>query len=528
MSNFTLERSLHILGPVFGRKFGVEVLIGGSQACTDGTKVYLPALPPEDREASVLGLGFLFHETNHIRHTDFAVSRGEGLVGSLTNALEDIRIDGLGHAEYAGGHAVEAQLVEALLRRNEAKRPHAGDHPAKLLENYVMWRLEYDVLGIDAAKDIAHESEALFRAVFPPGVATKLDGLMFSVRGCQSTAEVSSLAQRIAAMVEDEAVQAEAKQPGAGPATSPGSTGGNTPPAPPNPMRQALEAGADDHAQDLGEMIAQALGAKARDADPNAVICMPTGMAYVPAKQKKGSNTSFQFDVRSATNALRQRTAGLLQSESLCRRLPAMSGRRLDAKRMYRARNGDGRIFRRVEEGITTDTAIQVLVDRSGSTGGGVIEIAREACYAIGLAMQNVAGVSTAIAAFPGEQEDQLIQLSTFGERIERYAERFATLEAGGGTPMAEAMLWGAAELLGQDKPRRLLLLVTDGAYQPQRCRRMLDALDAVGIEVMGIGINFDVAHLFPLHRTIDNVDRLAQAMFDLLMQALRSRKKDH
>ncbi len=528
MSNVTLARSLHILGPVIGRKRGVEVVIGGSQACTDGQIIRLPALPPEDREASVLGLGFLFHETNHLRHTDFTVEKGEGLVGGLTNALEDIRIDFLGHREYAGGQVVEAQLIETLLRRNEAKRPHAGDHPAKLLENYVMWRLEYDLLQIEAAKDIAHESEALFRGVFPPGVATKLDGLMFSVRDCASTAEVSSLAQRITAMVEEEAAQEEAKPPGAGQDTPPGSNSGTVPPAASNPMRQALEAGADDHAQDLGAMIAEALDAKARDADPNAVIGMPTGVSFDPAKQKRGSNTTFQFDVRSATNALRQRTAGLLQSESLCRRLPAMSGYRLDGKRLYRARNGDGRIFRRVEGGINTDTAIQVLVDRSGSTGGGVIEIAREACYAIGLAMQNVSGVTTAIAAFPGAQEDQLIQLSVFGERIERYAERFATLEAGGGTPMAEAMLWGAAELLGQDKPRRILLLVTDGAYQPQRCRRMLDALDAVGIEVLGIGINFDVAHLFPIHRSIDAVDRLAQAMFDLLMDALRSRKKDH
>jgi Mg-chelatase subunit ChlD len=527
MSNFTLERSLHVLGPVFGRKHGVEVLIGGGQACTDGNTVHLPSLPPEDREAAVLGLGYLFHETNHIRRTDFSVEKGEGLVGALTNALEDIRVDGLGHAEYAGGHQVEEQLVEAMLRRNEARRPHAGDHPARVLENYVMWRLEHDVLGIETAREIALESETLFREVFPPGTATKLDGLMFTVRDCDSTAAVSALAQRIAAMLAAEANDEE-KKPGAGQAPPPGHNGGNVPPAAPSPMRQALEAGADDHAQDLGQMVAQALDAKARDADPNASIAMPTGVSFEPAKQKKGRNMTFQFDVRSATNALRQRTAGLLQSESFCRRLPAMSGRRLDAKRMYRARNGDGRIFRRVEEGITTDTAIQVLVDRSGSTSGGVIEIAREACYAIGLAMQNVEGVTTAIAAFPGEQEDQLIRLSAFGERIERYAERFAALEAGGGTPMAEAMLWGAAELLGQDKPRRLLLLVTDGAYQPQRCRRMLDALDAVGIEVLGIGINFDVAHLFPLHRTIDSVDRLAQAMFDLLMEALRSRNKDH
>jgi cobaltochelatase CobT len=514
MSNLTLERSLHILGPVFGRKRGVGVVIGGGQACTDGKTVYLPALPPEDREAAVLGLGYLFHETNHIRRTDFSVVKGEGLVGALTNTLEDIRVDGLGHAEYAGGHGVEEQLVETLMRRDEARRPCAGDHPAHILENYVMWRLEHEVLGIEAARQIAQESEALFREVFPPGTATKLDGLMFGVRECDSTAAVSSLAQRIAAMLEDEA-RDEEKKPAAG----------NQPaPVQPNPMRQVLEAGAQDHAPDLSEMIAQALGNKAAEADPDASISLPTGVSFEPGKQKSGGSTTFQFDVRSATNALRQRTAGLLQSESLCRRLPAMSGHRLEPKRMYRARNGDGRIFRREEEGIATDTAIQVLVDRSGSTSDGVIQIAREACYAIGLAMQNVSGVTTAVAAFPGEHDSQLLRLSTFGECIERVASRFASLEAGGGTPMAEAMLWGAGELLEQHKPRRILLVVTDGVYQAQRCRRMVDALRAVGIEVLGIGINVDIAHLFPVQRSITSVERLAQGMFELLMDAMRLR----
>ncbi len=90
---------------------------------------------------------------------------------------------------------------------------------------------------------------------------------------------------------------------------------------------------------------------------------------------------------------------------------------------------------------------------------------------------------------------------------------------------MAEAMLWGAAELLGQDKPRRILLMITDGEYQPNRCRRMLDRIHEVGIEVLGIGINCDVAHLFPIHRSINSVDRLAQAMSELLMDALRTRR---
>ena len=83
MKQFSIERSLHILGPVLGRKRGVEVRIGGGRACTDGNTIWLPALPIEDAEAAALGFGLLFHETNHVRYTDFAVTKGEGLEGAL-------------------------------------------------------------------------------------------------------------------------------------------------------------------------------------------------------------------------------------------------------------------------------------------------------------------------------------------------------------------------------------------------------------------------------------------------------------
>ena len=78
MRQFSIERSLHILGPVLGKKRGVEVRVGGGQACTDGNTIWLPALPIDDAEAAVLGFGLLFHETNHVRYTDFTVAKGEG------------------------------------------------------------------------------------------------------------------------------------------------------------------------------------------------------------------------------------------------------------------------------------------------------------------------------------------------------------------------------------------------------------------------------------------------------------------
>jgi len=524
MRQFAIERSLHILGPVLGRKRGVEVRIGGAAACTDGNTIWLPALPLDDAEATSLGFGLLFHETNHVRYTDFGVARGEGLVGALTNALEDIRIDGLGHREYPGGRREEEQLVAALIRRGEAKACPKDDHPARILESYVMWRLEYDVLGIDAAQGMAEAAEALFRETFKPGLQTKLDALMFGVRDCRSTAEVHELARRIGAMLEEEARQEERPQAKGEELEADQQQADSA-----RPLRQALDAAPEDHVSGIGELAQAAITAKAGEA-PELNLPMLRGKAsVVPLASAEGA--AFSTEVKAATNALRQRLAGLLQAQTLCRRYPAMVGRRIDTRRLCRFEAGDPRVFVRETVGLQTDTAVQILVDRSGSMGSSrtrkksatarPIEMARAACYATALALQQIPGVAVAAAAFPGDADHDVIVMGQFARRIDRQADRFAALEAGGGTPMAEAMLWGAGELLAQRNSRRLLLLATDGAYDEDLGRAMVLRLERAGIEALGIGIHCDVSHLVARSRQISVIAELPGAMFELLLEAI-------
>ena len=64
--------SLPLLASILGRKYGVQVRIGGSKAFTDGNIIQLPGLP-FDCDDTLLGLvrGMLDHESAHIRDTDF-------------------------------------------------------------------------------------------------------------------------------------------------------------------------------------------------------------------------------------------------------------------------------------------------------------------------------------------------------------------------------------------------------------------------------------------------------------------------
>jgi len=538
MRQAAIERSLHILGPVLGKKRGVNVRIGGAAACTDGRTIWLPALPLDDAEAAILGFGLLFHETNHVRYTDFAVARGDGLVGALTNALEDIRIDGLGHREYAGGHAEEEQLIATLLCRGEAKACAAGDPPARILESYVMWRLEHEVLGIAAAREVAAATETLFRETFKPGWQTKLDALMFGVFDCQSTADVHALARRIGAMLEEEARMEEAPQPEAPQPEAPqpeasqpeaSATAAQPPAASRSALRQALDAAPEDHVLGIGELAQRAIADKAGETGRRNVRLMHG----TPSPSASPASTEgFSADVKAATNALRQRLAGLLQTRTPCRRMSTMVGRKIDPRRLGRFETGDPRLFVRETAGVQIDTAVQVLLDRSGSMGSSPsrraksasprpIEVARAACYATALALQQAPGIAVAVAAFPGAADDDLTVLAPFTQRVDRQASRFAGLQAGGGTPLAEAMLWGAGELLVQRQRRRILLVVTDGAYDRERGRAMVQRVEQAGIEALGIGIGCDVSALFVLSRRISVVAELPAAMLDLLRHVI-------
>jgi hypothetical protein len=180
-------------------------------------------------------------------------------------------------------------------------------------------------------------------------VQTKLDALTFGVRNCRSTLEVQALARSIAQMLDDE-VRAEAEP-------NPEKHGGDgeQPGKGKSPLQQAVDTPPEDHVSGIGELAQAAINAKSREA-PALNLPMPCG-ATSSIALAMAEGASFSVEVKAATNSLRQRLAGLLQAETLCRRYPAVTGKRIDTRRLSRIEAGDARIFVREVTGLKTDTA---------------------------------------------------------------------------------------------------------------------------------------------------------------------------
>ncbi|MGB2131791.1 MAG: hypothetical protein ACPHXW_10170, partial [Marinobacterium sp.] len=82
----TLRDALPILASAYGQQFGVKVQMGGTGAWTNGTTIQLPMISNPDLRD--LALGYLVHESAHIRLTDFHVfGTTQGILRSLVNIL---------------------------------------------------------------------------------------------------------------------------------------------------------------------------------------------------------------------------------------------------------------------------------------------------------------------------------------------------------------------------------------------------------------------------------------------------------
>jgi cobalamin biosynthesis protein CobT len=118
--------------------------------------------------------------------------------------------------------------------------------------------------------------------------------------------------------------------------------------------------------------------------------------------------------------------------------------------------------------------------------------------------------------------DDDVQPLIASGESIAANANRF-NLDTMGGTPMSDAMWYCIHQLVAQKEDRKILLIVTDG--QPNNEQSVVDLLKLVtpaGIEVMALGIKEkSVNRIFPVAQSIDNVNELSGALFQMVGSSL-------
>jgi Mg-chelatase subunit ChlD len=200
-------------------------------------------------------------------------------------------------------------------------------------------------------------------------------------------------------------------------------------------------------------------------------------------------------------------------------------GRVVDRNRMHRLLGGDCKVFRHQKRVRRRTAAVHVLLDTSSSMYS-QLRVAVESALTLGLALEQIPGVSLAISRFPvsspPEYTDDVEPLLRRRERIAVNVPRF-NVGSGGGTPLTDAMWYCLSELLMQKEERKVLLVVTDGEPNDRlTAKESAEFASRVGIEPIGVGIGtHSVNGLFDHYCVINDASELAQALFGVMQQTL-------
>lgn len=109
--------SLPVTAAALSRNLKVQVAVGGQLAYTDGRVIHIPTVNENQKDKA---LGFLLHEAGHICFSNFKIAarwQNNPLLHSLTNALEDARIEQKMCSVYGGAHLYLNKLFEESAQR---------------------------------------------------------------------------------------------------------------------------------------------------------------------------------------------------------------------------------------------------------------------------------------------------------------------------------------------------------------------------------------------------------------------------
>lgn len=545
---------LPLVASVLSRKYGVNVIVGGDTAFTEGKNIHIPSLPiTSDEHLLCMVRGFIDHESAHIRFTDFellAKEKLDKLAFHIFNIIEDWRVENELAKLFAGSQVNLHYLIRHFFVN---KQEEAGEKsPASLLLNYMLLTVRsWDISEIAKPKTaggkgilqtLRFEIEPVFL-----GLLDKLDMLFQEIRlQCKGTQgsiyyakEVLTLLKNYCSEMQEQEEQkkeesgqsnteqgeAEQKEGNADEAEENTQDSNNNditgktkevslPPV--KELAELLEGKGNALSLDLGTLLAENLSQNCSENRKTAtIIAEADSCAVVPMldfEKKKALSMSV---------ALRARMQGFLQS--LIRQESAVGRHgRLYPHNLYRASVHNHKIFCRESLKKGMNTAVHILLDTSGSMDGMPLFIARQACFALGKVLGEIKNVNPAITVFPANSgnKDSVYPLLKHGQKLTDVTVQSAR----GTTPLAPALWWVLREMLFLKENRKIIFILTDGKPDCYEATRdVLAKAEMLGFEVYGIGIkDRSIEEILPkTSAVIMNLEELVPSVFAMLQKAL-------
>ena len=161
----------------------------------------------------------------------------------------------------------------------------------------------------------------------------------------------------------------------------------------------------------------------------------------------------------------------------------AESGFEIDDELLDRAAVGDPRVFLTEAKAIDRECACVILTDLSGSMGVASGACVRVAALRLEEALRRTSRVKCRTAVFPNWRGTGPSIVSDWEDGLEKSATVLPTLASRGQTPLGPSLLWALASLLERPEAHKLLLVYTDGVFEPAEFAGEAALLRAAGVE---------------------------------------------
>lgn len=207
--------------------------------------------------------------------------------------------------------------------------------------------------------------------------------------------------------------------------------------------------------------------------------------------------------------------------------------------------------FREFTKTDTTNVAVSLVIDCSGSMRGNKIEVARQTALALGESLKNLQ-IATEILGFNTKSDygmysgssrlgtGDVSRFNRFGEALNHMVFKsfdspqlsgICRAESGGCNADGESITWAAKRLALRPEKRKIMIVLSDG--QPSYgganhevlagdLKRVINMLPKAGIEVCGIGIcTKDVELFYDDYVVVEDIKTLATTVMSKLARFL-------
>jgi len=400
MNAYHIIRCLPLLASTLGRKYGVTVEIGGTEAYTDGKTIRLPSLPAE-ADQTFLGLvrGYLDHEAAHVRFTDFDLVQstdGTPLLHHVWNILEDWRIERQMATVFPGCADNFKWLIWHVFSKPSPSQLPIVDWLLLTVRSWSVPQLQDQVTTLAQQIDQQHpnlrpELEAILEKMLLncPDTAATLDFATQIVEALKGHARVVHQPPLDLQKLKPKA--SSKRGPNSHKTTNQNEAQNGVPVTQENPLESLLLADVDDLPKDFAQNIRQ--GLKYSPPNPKMIDVAVEGDKTIADLDPQTINTCQQY-----TAGLRHRLHGLLQSTQRRYCQPARIGK-VANRLLHRIAVQNPHVFVRQQDRSAINTAVHILLDASSSMRKRM-ELAAGGCFSVAHALQH-AGINVGITAFP-------------------------------------------------------------------------------------------------------------------------------